>query len=1368
MNIKIFLMMGILLISFSLVSASLNVQLSDQGTGVAYSNGTTFSSGDLTVLIYTASSGGSPIYNETFTNNISEGSWNVMLGFGVDLPLEFGKVYYKDYLIAGENAQFDGADRQAFYSPLGDVNSEDLTSGINITTSGYINATLYYGNGSGLTNIQADTIAANINLTGNITITESLTVPTLNVSGNATIGDRIIFSDNINRTLYVNATSIYYFNGTDYIDLTSTGNASSESYWSRNSSTNITSLANVQDNVELANNLSVSGTGFFGWLGSLVNRITKIWMVSLNINNTIEFRDENHSLSANDTSIFYFNGSDYIDLTATSNVTSYWSRNATSNVTSLANIQDNVELANNLSVSDTIFTKDINGSGNVIIIGNVSVGEFLRFADNVNRTLLANTTSIFYFNGTSYIDLTATSNVTSYWSRNSTSNITSLANSQDNVELVNNLSVNGNVGIGTSSTGYDLEVVGDTNLNNVLYVNSTSGRVGIGISAPADNYSLHVIGNVRIDGNMQVFGNLTTLDIQTLLVNGSIIPQLNNMFDIGNSSNMFRNAYFFRNVSVGRIKFNDNPNRSLSANDTTIYYYNGSDYVDLGASSSVMVGANSTTNGTSGLVPQPLTNDEDKCLLGNGIWGACSGESSWQRNSTTNITSLANTQDNINLTSSNITTTGTGFFGWIGSLTNKITNIWTNNLVVNNTIEFRDENHSLSANDTTLYYFNGTDYVDLRAGEESYFVRNATGNFTYLENIQDNVGIGTSTPSTKLQVNGTLGLNSFSSLGSDTGYLLKNVNGTLYWNGIEVGSGGSGNGTTLNYAFLREVPTTINNVGVQTISVTGDTTVANVPATSARVDLSTPTESNNQGVTIGANGITITQAGRYNIEVEIGVGVKMISNTYGMKLIKNGSEVIGLSTMNDQGTNDDADHVPMSLHWTGDLSTNDVIDVRIMGQTTGDMQVENYVIDIQQLPTSSVTTLNLTGNEGQILTFDSTGATIATSTLFVNVSSGNVGIGTTSPSAKLDIKAGGDKAVRIYNDGYTALAIESYRTSPSDKAMINFYSARGNKTSPLAILDNDIMGSIVFRGYNGTNHYTGASINAMANGTWGADKKSDIIITAEHVGIGTNSPSAKLHVWSGDAGIAANTNGDDFIIETTEANMGMTMLSAPGGSNSIFFGDSTRGSTSGRIMYSSGEEMSIWTAGVKRMAIDSAGNFGIGDVGSGYPFVVEGSSGAGTISMFKTVKTSGTWFPIYFLDGGGGDTGYVSCDATTNICDYVTSSDRRLKQNIIPTKYNLNDLMNIQVVDYNPINESNELNGLIAQDLYEIYPNAVSVGRDEVNGTPGDYWGIDYGKITPLIIKGVQDLKAEKDTLQSEIELLKAELCTRDNTYSWC
>ena len=183
----------VVLSSMSFATAALNVQLSDQGTGVSYYNGTLVNSGDLTVLIYDSSVGGNLIYSETFSGAILNGSWNVMLGSGdVDLPLEFGGVYYKDYIILGEDAQFDGNDRQAFYSPLGDIDQDDINPASNITVN----------------------------------------------------------------------------------------------------------------------------SGFFSWIGSLVSRITNIWANRLNVDEAIEFVDANHTLTANDTSIYYYDGSSYHDLTS--------------------------------------------------------------------------------------------------------------------------------------------------------------------------------------------------------------------------------------------------------------------------------------------------------------------------------------------------------------------------------------------------------------------------------------------------------------------------------------------------------------------------------------------------------------------------------------------------------------------------------------------------------------------------------------------------------------------------------------------------------------------------------------------------------------------------------------------------------------------------------------------------------------------------------------------------------------------------------------------------------------------------------------------------------------------------------------------
>ncbi len=210
------------------------------------------------------------------------------------------------------------------------------------------------------------------------------------------------------------------------------------------------------------------------------------------------------------------------------------------------------------------------------------------------------------------------------------------------------------------------------------------------------------------------------------------------------------------NLSIGdKIRFNDNVNQTIFVNTTSTYYFNGTDYTDLASSASVFTGANATINGTSGLVPQPLTSNYQQCLLGNGSWGDCDGVISWTRNATTNITSLTNVQDNVNLTRSNITTIGTGFFGWLGSLVNKVTKIWTVNLNVNNTIEFRDENHSLSANDTAIYYYNGSTYIDLTSEGDNYWSRNSTSNITSLANSQDNVELANN-----LKITGDLNMTS--------------------------------------------------------------------------------------------------------------------------------------------------------------------------------------------------------------------------------------------------------------------------------------------------------------------------------------------------------------------------------------------------------------------------------------------------------------------------------------------------------------------------------------------------------------------------------------------------------------------------------
>ena len=133
---------------------------------------------------------------------------------------------------------------------------------------------------------------------------------------------------------------------------------------------------------------------------------------------------------------------------------------------------------------------------------------------------------------------------------------------------------------------------------------------------------------------------------------------------------------------------------------------------------------------------------------------------------------------------------------------------------------------------------------------------------------------------------------------------------------------------------------------------------------------------------------------------------------------------------------------------------------------------------------------------------------------------------------------------------------------------------------------------------------------------------------------------------------------------------------------------------------------------------------------------------------------AGSTYALLFQNSSGGSVGSVAIGtAGTN---YVTTSDRRLKENITPTHFGLADLMKVQTVDYNFIADADKTvqTGFIAQDLDTVFPDAVTVGGDDAKTKP---WSVDYGRLTPLLVKSIQDLKAENDALKADNEAIKAQ-----------
>jgi hypothetical protein len=131
------------------------------------------------------------------------------------------------------------------------------------------------------------------------------------------------------------------------------------------------------------------------------------------------------------------------------------------------------------------------------------------------------------------------------------------------------------------------------------------------------------------------------------------------------------------------------------------------------------------------------------------------------------------------------------------------------------------------------------------------------------------------------------------------------------------------------------------------------------------------------------------------------------------------------------------------------------------------------------------------------------------------------------------------------------------------------------------------------------------------------------------------------------------------------------------------------------------------------------------------------------------------WPPVS-INGNGGTpflAGTIVMNSDLSSVSYNTTSDERLKENIRPTAKGLNEIMRIQVSDYNfKTKPGNNETGFIAQQLYTVFPDAVTVGGENAAEKP---WSVDYGRVTPLLTKSIQDLDKIAKEQQTEIDVMK-------------
>jgi len=156
-------------------------------------------------------------------------------------------------------------------------------------------------------------------------------------------------------------------------------------------------------------------------------------------------------------------------------------------------------------------------------------------------------------------------------------------------------------------------------------------------------------------------------------------------------------------------------------------------------------------------------------------------------------------------------------------------------------------------------------------------------------------------------------------------------------------------------------------------------------------------------------------------------------------------------------------------------------------------------------------------------------------------------------------------------------------------------------------------------------------------------------------------------------------------------------------------------------------------------------------IGTTTPFASTNLALAKSGGAALNIDRSGDGGAVATFSASSVNVGNISVTSVSTI--YNTSSDRRVKENISPTVLGLNALMQIPVNDFNFINDPNGVRqqGFIAQELYNIYPNAVTTNGDdgivELDTPNKNPWSVDYGRITPLIVKSIQELNLNLESI---------------------
>ncbi len=426
-----------------------------------------------------------------------------------------------------------------------------------------------------------------------------------------------------------------------------------------------------------------------------------------------------------------------------------------------------------------------------------------------------------------------------------------------------------------------------------------------------------------------------------------------------------------------------------------------------------------------------------------------------------------------------------------------------------------------------------------------------------------------------------------------------------------------------------------------------------------------------------------------------------------------------------------------------------------------------------------------------------------------SIPTGYIGIGTTTPISKLEVVSTenhhGIRSTVPY------IAVYGHRTGVTGTwpGVHGQCDSNSSSTSGVRGVITSTTPGTNSAGVRGTNNGTGDKGAGVYGwhagdgyGIYGDTGGNGIGVYGIHSSSTGKSPGVKgvtnttSHYCSAIVGEATSTTATVYGVQGLSWSSNGTGVVgrayAPSGGTHGVYGQSDSIGGSGVVGWASNGEGTNYGGYFQVASADGTGVFAFHDSGSGtapavmarndsassYAYSIHGrlnNTSPGSMSAGvcgENLGTGGNGIGVYGVQNGtgwgvygrcisgigvrawGGYYGVYSVGSIYTTGTYDSSSDARFKEDVEPLTDSLSKIMKLRGIEfswkrdeYPEHNFSEERQvGLIAQEVAEVLPEVVNQSNDKEG-----FYSVSYGRIVPVLIEAIKELKAENESLKTKL-----------------